>query len=76
MEVGELKERVGRLERELVEKNEEALPPSPMYSLELQGESYESLGRIYQQGYHICPAAFGQVRNQECLFCIAFLEKE
>lgn len=74
LEVGEIKERVSRLEMELMQK-EPPIPP-PAYSLELEGESYENLGRIYQQGYHICPAAFGQVRHEECLFCIAFLEKE
>jgi len=74
LEVGELKERVSRLEKEIREVDEPVPPPS--YSLELQGESYENLGRIYRQGYHICPAAFGQVRGEECLFCIAFLEKE
>lgn len=73
LEVGELKERVSKLERDL--DQEEELPP-PAYSLELEGESYDNLGRIYRQGYHICPAAFGQLRSGECLFCIAFLERE
>ena len=74
LEVGELKERVSKLERDPEQEME--IPPPPAYSLELEGESYENLGRIYRQGYHICPAAFGQVRREECLFCIAFLEKE
>jgi len=73
LEVGELKERVSKLERDL--NQEEELPP-PAYSLELEGESYDNLGRIYRQGYHICPAAFGQLRGGECLFCIAFMERE
>jgi regulator of replication initiation timing len=74
LEVGELKERVNRLEIETGQK--EPPIPLPAYSLELEGESYQNLGRIYQQGYHICPTAFGQVRYEECLFCIALLEKE
>lgn len=75
LEVGELKERVIKLERDLIQEEEE--PPPPAYSsLELEGESYENLGRIYNQGYHICPAAFGRLRGGECLFCIAFMERE
>jgi regulator of replication initiation timing len=73
LEVGELKERVSKLERDFRQEEE---PPLPVYSLELEGESYDNLGRIYQQGYHICPAAFGQLRSGECLFCIAFMERE
>lgn len=45
-------------------------------TLEIQGESYEQLGKLYRDGYHVCPAAFGKRRTDECLFCIAFLEKE
>lgn len=74
MTVAEIKDRVDQLEIELGHK--EAPIPPPAYHLELAGESYENLGRIYQQGYHICPVAFGQVRYEECLFCIAFLKKE
>ena len=73
LEVGELKERVSKLERDLGQEEE---PSPPVYSLELEGESYDNLGRIYHQGYHICPAAFGQLRGGECLFCIAFMERE
>jgi regulator of replication initiation timing len=73
LEVGELKERVSKLERDCAQEVE---PPSPVYCLELEGESYDNLGRIYRQGYHICPAAFGQLRSGECLFCIAFMDRE
>lgn len=75
IEVGELRERVDRLENK-----PEPLPPdrprlfSPPLSIE--GEGYENLGRIYQEGYHVCPHAFGVPREAGCLFCLAFLEKE
>jgi regulator of replication initiation timing len=75
LEIGELKERVSRLESET--------DPGPHYErlpeqtrLKLQGESYEQLGSIYQAGYHVCPIAYGEPRRDGCLFCIAFLEKE
>ncbi|KUG04966.1 dna replication initiation control protein yaba [hydrocarbon metagenome] len=45
-------------------------------SLLLEGESYGNLGRIYNEGFHVCPDAYGQPRDGDCLFCIAFLEKE
>lgn len=73
LEVGELKERLSRLEKDIKQEEE---PPPPVYSLELEGESYDNLGGIYRQGYHICPAAFGQLRSGECLFCIAFMERK
>lgn len=75
LEVGELKERVAGLEKDLFkdpQKNEVPLA----YSRKIEGEAYDNLGRLYNEGYHICPMAFGQRRQGECLFCIAFMEKE
>jgi regulator of replication initiation timing len=75
LEIGDLKERVARLEGETVPE-----PPSPprphREMIKLQGEGYEQLGRIYNEGYHICPVAYGEPRRDGCLFCIAFMEKE
>jgi regulator of replication initiation timing len=75
LEIGEIKERVSYLEREA--------NPEPQYErlseaekIKLQGESYEQLGLIYNEGYHVCPVAYGEPRRDGCLFCIAFLEKE
>ncbi len=75
LEVGELKERVSRLENGNIAKNNEIEQPGHPV-LEMEGEGYENLGRIYSQGYHVCPMAYGKPRNGECLFCISFLEKE
>lgn len=41
----------------------------------LGAESYGNMGKIYAEGYHICPAVFGQIRDEgECLFCVNILE--
>jgi len=71
-EVARLRERVTELERRL-----EVVPPPPTrrVSFALGAESYESMGRLYSEGYHICPVAYGQVRDEgECLFCVSILE--
>lgn len=75
IEVGELRERVDRLENkpDPVRLDMPRLSPAP---LSIEGEGYENLGRIYQEGYHVCPHAFGVAREGECLFCLAFMEKE
>lgn len=31
------------------------------------------LAALYRQGFHVCHAAFGSLREQECLFCLALL---
>lgn len=74
IEVGELKERVSYLEKGIQENDYDEQPV--LYNLSLEAESYENLGRIYKEGYHVCPMSYGQPRNGECLFCIAFMEKE
>lgn len=72
LEVGDMKERINALENQIGNEDEGQVP----YPLLLQGESYENLGRIYQNGFHVCPEAYGQPRQADCLFCIAFLQKE
>ena len=81
IEINQLKDRVDRLEGQLAQvspdgEEREALSELPRRDLRLEGESYENLGAIYKEGYHICSMAFGQPRGDECLFCVAFLEKE
>lgn len=75
LEIGDLKERVARLEGGVaVGPPQESRPPADL--IRLQGEGYTQLGRLYQEGYHVCPAAYGEPRRDGCLFCIAFMEKE
>lgn len=75
LEVGELKERVAYLEKDLL-KDPEKIELPLSYSRKIEGEAYDNLGRLYNEGYHVCPMAFGQHREGDCLFCIAFMEKE
>ena len=74
IEVGDLKERIGRLEQIMdarpfrQEQNQD--------HIQLELEQYDNLGRIYQEGYHVCNMAYGMQREGECLFCNAFIHKE
>lgn len=74
IEVGELKERVTNLEQETIREEENHQLEYP--SILLRAEGYENLGSIYKEGYHICAMAYGMPRQDECLFCIAFMSRE
>jgi regulator of replication initiation timing len=76
LELGDLKERLRFLEEEIRHDNKEEPTPKIQAIPLIEGEAYEKLGKIYNEGYHICHMAYGQRRDGECLFCIAFLEKE
>ncbi|MFZ5592284.1 MAG: initiation control protein YabA [Bacillota bacterium] len=39
----------------------------------VNGEAGGQLAALYRQGFHVCHAAFGGLREQECLFCLALL---
>ena len=73
-EIADLKQRVRELEKEKAE--EEYSPPAPGNKILLRAEGYENLGGIYKEGYHICSMAYGEPREEECLFCIAFMSRE
>ena len=75
LELGDLRERVSRLEAKEVLESSRAVD-SKEEAIKLQGESFEQLGRIYDEGYHVCPIAYGEPRRNGCLFCMAFLGKE
>ncbi len=76
LEVGDLKERMAILEKNMIKPDvHEVLAVIPP-SMSLEGESYENLGKLYKEGFHVCPMAYGQIRRDECLFCVAFMEKE
>ncbi len=79
IEIDQLKDRMSSLEsrfRQVTPQEKELADIPVQRDLRLEGESYENLGRIYNEGYHVCSMAFGQPRGDDCLFCVAFLEKE
>ncbi|QGU00580.1 hypothetical protein SYNTR_1986 [Candidatus Syntrophocurvum alkaliphilum] len=65
------------LEKEIIDSDKEKAPKiPPLEKAQIIGERYENLSLIYQEGYHICPMAYGEPRYGECLFCSGYLEKE
>ncbi|MBO8169902.1 MAG: DUF972 family protein [Thermoanaerobacteraceae bacterium] len=70
-EVQELKMQVYALE----EQNETLR--KKLYEKKDTGEGFGNLARLYEEGFHICPAHFGRYRNEGegCLFCMSFLKK-
>lgn len=76
LEVGDLKERITNLEKSMVKPDDTEVIVKIPDSMSLEGESYENLGKLYNEGFHVCPMAYGQIRRGECLFCVAFMEKE
>lgn len=76
-ELADIKERVQALENLLEPEKDISMPSLTHRVFEISAEGYANLGRLYKQGYHICPHAYGHLRedDDECLFCVAVLEK-
>lgn len=90
LEIGALKERIARLEsgghplpevpRSTPDGTNEPSPGKAAAAVReayiaMRGENYEHLGALYNEGFHICHAAFAQPRSDECLFCIGLLNR-
>ena len=76
LEIGDLKERVTLLERKEIVETLYEERKTDIDIFKLQGEGYERLGQLYNDGFHVCPSNFGDSRQEECLFCLAFMQKE
>jgi len=61
---------------ELARRADELEQQNVILQQQLSAEQYrgfDALSDLYDDGFHICPANFGQSREDDCLFCLNFL---
>lgn len=68
--LGELQQKVDSLENQNLKLLERITEENAM------NDGDENLMSLYNEGYHICPQDFGKKREDPCLLCMAFIEKQ
>lgn len=58
---------------EVLEKRNEQL--SNYLQKEEKSQSVGNLIKLYEQGFHICNASFGQIRDEDCIFCLNVIDR-
>lgn len=67
-EFQELAEQVTKLEEEN-DRLRQQLTPEELSTAKGLGGGQKALARLYEDGYHVCPANYGREHNGGCLFC-------
>ena len=75
-EIQEIKNKARHLEQENAELRKELAGLRGDGNGAVQPEQSLNLLKLYDQGFHVCNMFFGEERNTDCLFCMAFLRKE
>ena len=82
-ELGALKEKAARLEAEnaklIAHLSPYEDPPAKASAHPAQSDGLGALRKLYDEGYHVCHPAFGQMRDnhgtQDCIYCLEVLKE-
>lgn len=82
--IGELEEKIKALSEELetirhyVERMEQdnASMEAIIRNKNLRTSGKANLFALFEAGFHVCSAHFGDIRDGDCLFCTSLLDKD
>lgn len=72
-EFAEMNQQVVKLEEEN-ERLRQQLAPAQLKTASNTGGGQQMLRRLYEEGYHVCPANYGREHDGGCLFCLEVLK--